>query len=32
VHRYMQRTALQGAKPLLEAVFAGATVEPASVS
>ncbi len=32
VHRYMQRTALQGARPLVEAVFAGAAVEPASVS
>ncbi len=32
VHRYMQRTALQGARPLLEAVFQGAAKEPASVS
>jgi 3,4-dehydroadipyl-CoA semialdehyde dehydrogenase len=31
LHRYMQRTALQGARPLLEAVFEGAAKEPASV-
>jgi 3,4-dehydroadipyl-CoA semialdehyde dehydrogenase len=32
VHRYMQRTALQGARPLIETVLQGAAKEPASVS